>query len=212
MVDSDSIERFNSKWKQDPSGCWIWTASKATNGYGQIKRPKQRRQIPAHRLSYLIHKGEIPEDAVICHTCDVRACVNPEHLFLGSKKDNSLDMVGKGRHLYGERAPSVKLTEVDVLVILDRIRKGEKQAALAREYGVGPMEISRIKTGKRWGHLNPEPMPALDTHKRLTPETLGRIRAMIAIGLENKKIAKAFDLHEHTISRIRSGYRDRRTS
>lgn len=207
MVENDLVERFNSKWKLDPSGCWIWTASKATNGYGQIKRPKQRKQIPAHRLSYLIHKGEIPEGAVICHTCDVRACVNPEHLFLGSKKDNSLDMVAKGRHLYGERAPAVKLTEVDVLVILDRIRRGEKQANLAREYGVGPMEITRIKTGKRWGHLNHDPMPALPKARSLSPEERKQVSDMLAIGIEGVKIAKAMGVTPKTIYRIKLGHR-----
>lgn len=86
------MERF---WKkvQKTATCWNWTAAQR-NGYGVIKINKKL--ISTHRLSYEIHKGSIPDGLLICHSCDNRLCVNPEHLFLGSYSDNTIDAVNKG--------------------------------------------------------------------------------------------------------------------
>lgn len=93
-------QRFDEKYFIEPNtGCWIWTGS-LDKGYGKIVVGKTAagnpRPIPASRLSYELHKGS-PAGRVVCHKCDTPACVNPDHLFLGSYKDNSRDMVKKGR-------------------------------------------------------------------------------------------------------------------
>jgi hypothetical protein len=153
-INQEWVTRFNSKWQEDKAtGCWVWTASRTSKGYGQIKIPKTRRQIPAHRLSYLIHRGPIPLKKCVLHKCDNPPCVNPDHLFVGTKMDNALDMVSKMRHCYGERQGGHKLTEAEVLDIHRLIKMGMKQKEIARMFSIGEMQISRIKSGARWKHV-----------------------------------------------------------
>ena len=76
--------------------CWIWKGSLAGNGYGAIHGPKRNER--AHRVSYVIAHGLIPAGMYVCHTCDNHVCVNPKHLWLGTARDNMVDMERKGRH------------------------------------------------------------------------------------------------------------------
>jgi hypothetical protein len=91
----DVIKRFLSKVSKS-DGCWEWTASKQTYGYGKMWF--NGRLECAHRISFILFKGEIPKGIFVCHVCDNPPCVNPEHLFLGTVGDNIRDMVKKGRH------------------------------------------------------------------------------------------------------------------
>ena len=100
-------ERFEEKYEAVPfSGCWIWTASLLTKGYGRIG-VKEGYTESAHRVSWLLHKGPIPEGMHVLHHCDVRPCVNPGHLFLGTDVDNIEDCLKKGR-LRGWEAKKAK--------------------------------------------------------------------------------------------------------
>lgn len=96
VVYGNPQKRIKSKIVVDENGCWLWQGATAPNGYGSTTH--KDKQISAHRLSYIAFKGEIPDGMYVCHKCDVRNCVNPDHLFLGTHSDNMQDMVNKGRH------------------------------------------------------------------------------------------------------------------
>ena len=147
-------ERFWAKVDKDPrpTGCWEWTAS-TVNGYGKVGGSAG--QSRAHRTSWKMANGPIPEGALVLHRCDNRRCVNPDHLFLGTHADNMADASRKGRIARGTAVRS-KLRERDVLSIRARWSQGETQVALAAEFGVNQGTISNTVTGRSWGWLEGE--------------------------------------------------------
>jgi hypothetical protein len=91
--------RFEAKFKRDETtGCWLWVAAKDKYGYGSVWNSRLKRVDCAHRVGYELYKGEIPKGMFLCHKCDTPACVNPDHFFLGTQKDNVQDSIDKGRH------------------------------------------------------------------------------------------------------------------
>jgi len=90
------LEKFNSSFVvNEDTGCWLWDKHKGPKGYGHMSYAGK--QYAAHRLSYELASGTHPKDMFVCHKCDTPACVNPDHLFLGTHDDNMKDMVSKGR-------------------------------------------------------------------------------------------------------------------
>ncbi len=127
-------------------GCWDWkTEGNKNNRYAKIY--KKGKGYIGSRVSYEIHKGEIPDGLIICHTCDNPICTNPDHLFLGTKKDNSDDCISKGRHRTTLNIPQVK-------EIKARLRSGEKYKKISEDYPVGEEIIRRIKNGTAWTHID----------------------------------------------------------
>lgn len=155
----------------DENGCWLWPGVIDPNGYGHASLNGER--YWAHRLSYMHHHGTIPDGALVCHHCDVRRCINPGHLFLGTAADNTADMVSKKRHRFGEQAPNAKLTEANVRAILADTRSHE---AISAEYGISSPTISEIKKRRTWRHID-HPGNASHGNARLTPEQVRAIRA-----------------------------------
>jgi len=152
------IDRFSSKYEVDlNTGCWLWTAATKENGYGVFGRgPAGAGSAYAHRWSYEHFVGPIPEGMMVCHKCDVRNCVNPDHLFLGTAKDNQADMAAKGRSLRGERHNLAKLTEADVLEIRRLWATGQfTQREIAAKFGNNKQNVSVIVRGDKWKHLLP---------------------------------------------------------
>jgi len=143
-------DKFLEKVNKTDS-CWLWNAGKTPNGYGHLK--VNQVQYLAHRYSWLLHKGEIPDGLCVLHKCDVKECVNPDHLWLGTKGDNWRDCIAKGRHnpgAKGERCWKAKLTTVQVRSIRQRYLVEHNQSALAREFGVTSGTICRIVNNTGW--------------------------------------------------------------
>lgn len=144
-------ERFMAKVERGPE-CWQWCASAFKDGYGQFK--VYTKNMKAHRVSWEIHRGSIPDGMLVCHHCDNRMCVRPGHLFLGSPASNSGDMVQKGRQARGDKNGNAKLSWDDVRDMRSRYsyrgRNGETTSALASEFGVTHALVSRIVRGLSW--------------------------------------------------------------
>ena len=143
--------RFTSKTIKSESGCILWVGCIDEIGYGRFPFNGENK---AHRVAYSYFIGDIPKGMKVLHKCDVRNCVNPDHLFLGTQADNVADMVKKGRnisiHLFGERNPMSKLTETHVIEIREMVKSGFKQIEACRKFGVSPMTVSRIIRGVTW--------------------------------------------------------------
>ncbi len=148
-------ERFEARITPVPEcGCWLWLGAWHPQwGYGRLK--VDGKDEGAHRVSFELHVGPIPEGMFVCHRCDTPPCVNPAHLFLGTHADNVADMVAKRRnvqfHAAGQDHPNARLTEPQVIAIFhDRRRTTD----IARAYGVSLPTVCSIKSGQNWKHLH----------------------------------------------------------
>ena len=133
------------------TGCFLWTGTTTGGGYGRVRRGKRTHY--AHRVAYELFVGPIPGGMNVLHRCDTPACVNPDHLFLGTPADRVRNRDEKGRAAAGEQHFRARLTEDDVRTIRARAAAGETQRPLAREYGVDQATISNIVTRKSWKHV-----------------------------------------------------------
>lgn len=137
---------------QKTDGCWVWMGCVNVAGYGTLSMGDK--EIGAHRFSYTIHNGDIPLGLSVCHTCDNRRCVNPDHLFAGTQNDNVQDMVRKGRNRCnpprGEAHKKHKLTEQAVLEIF---RSSGSCKEVALRYNVSPTLVCNIRAKRTWKHL-----------------------------------------------------------
>jgi Helix-turn-helix domain of resolvase len=144
-------DRIMQKVEMDPnSGCWLWCACLTSTGYGKIGRSKKEGPGLAHRESYRCFVGDLSEEDCVLHRCDTPACVNPNHLFLGSRSDNASDMVGKGRQYRGSRHWSAKIDESDVENIRSFYSNGSKVEDLAKAFDISESSIYRITSGAGW--------------------------------------------------------------
>lgn len=158
MIDRVYIERFWARFKEDKkTGCLEWTYSKNPKGYGQymIGGRGQQRRFYTHRLSWMLTFGKIPKGFIVCHKCDNPSCGNPSHLFLGTYKDNTNDMMKKGRHWYIKVDPLLysklnfeKAREIRETKHLLSI----KQQAL--KYGVCASTIKNVRKGRTWNGVD----------------------------------------------------------
>lgn len=167
------LERF---WErvQHSDGCWVWSGDRAGAGYGRIGvGGRNSSKLLAHRLSWEIHHGPIPDGLFVCHHCDNPTCVRPDHLFLGTTRDNARDMAAKGRQVF-QRHPerAARGARNGAYTRPDRVRRGAANgrarlgpaqvrliremspakscAELAREFGVAWSTVRRILSGEGW--------------------------------------------------------------
>jgi hypothetical protein len=136
--------------------CWVWMGARTNKNYGHMNH--NGAHVYAHRFSWELHKGAIPAGLVVCHKCDNRRCVKPDHLFLGTHQENNADMWAKGRgvggKIKGTQHPHAKLTDDKVKIILAKYKEGATQLSIAYEFGVCQTNISRIVRGKGWPHVD----------------------------------------------------------
>ena len=148
-------QRFEASIERVPeSGCWLWTRSVNRNGYGKVK--VSGRHLTAHRWSWMLHRGEITNGLHVLHRCDVTACVNPNHLWLGTGLDNVRDMWSKGRRgelrggsMPNEENPHAKFSDQQIAEMRAEKAKGiETSSAIAKRMGVSLSHFFHVVSGK----------------------------------------------------------------
>jgi len=149
-----SIEEKLKKYVIDDRNCWNWIGSKDRDGYGVFGHHRNK-QLRAHRASYGLYVGEIPNGMMVCHFCDNPSCINPKHLFVGTAKDNTQDMIRKQRRpvLSGEVHPNAKLKEHQVHEIKQLRKQNVLLTNIANQYGISFQTVSSIAKGKTWKHI-----------------------------------------------------------
>jgi hypothetical protein len=151
------IARFHTKIKISNDGCWNWVGGKDKDGYGMFWT--EGRNMRAHRfalLSKVDPDGETDYSSMFaCHTCDNTDCVNPDHLYFGTCRENILDMLKRGRGSCGEKNGNTSLTDDDVLKIRSAYRNSKVTSRqLAKQFNIGKSTVLRIIHGKSWKHIN----------------------------------------------------------
>lgn len=156
-MDDHLMDKFLRGIKKLENGCWICeTAFPMNQGYSEVKIGRGKKGIfrqTVHILSYRHFKGPVPDEMLVCHTCDFRPCCNPDHLFPGTYLDNQRDMAEKDRVSFGEHHYKAKLTDDDVIAIYQLGGTGITHQAIADRFGVSRQRVGSILNGTDWRRL-----------------------------------------------------------
>ena len=139
-MDTVRKARFEQKFRVTP-GCWIWEGCKTHQGYGHFRGGKGKNPMKAHRFSYELYVGPVPEGLIILHKCDNPSCVNPDHLFPGTWADNSADRNAKDRQAKGEQNGKTKLTDDQVRLMKILRDEGHEREDVATLFGVSTRTV-----------------------------------------------------------------------
>lgn len=153
MKKTDIFQKIN-KFYIDKNNCFVWTGNKTHDNYGRIRIGNKKYRV--HRIVYILYYGEIPKNKpYICHKCNNSKCINPEHLYAGTPKDNVRDMINAKRnnHLKGEKHPKAKLKKHQILEIRNLHKKGYSIRKIAKKYNMGKTTIQLIINKKIWKHI-----------------------------------------------------------
>jgi DNA-binding CsgD family transcriptional regulator len=205
-------ERFWEKVdKRGEDECWNWKPPCNEDGYGDFYDSATKKKTSAHRYSYKLHKGPIPEGLCVCHECDNPPCCNPKHLFLGTHADNMRDSAQKGRRL-GEKQGRAKLTTSQVIEMKHMLANGAKEKDIAERFAISTESVSCINTGRNWSHIDIKTTSRGKVHigenngsSKLTTSQVIEIKKMLANGIGVNAIARNFFVTHRTISLIKRG-------
>lgn len=148
-------QRFFSKVKICGDGeCWEWLGCKELKGHGRFRINNSKTEM-AHRFSFELKNGPIPDGLCVCHTCDNPGCVNPRHLWIGTKGQNNKDRSNKGRNAdtVGDKNPASKLSDLNVREIKKLLAEKVPQKYLAKKFNVSIAQICNINRGHSWNHI-----------------------------------------------------------
>lgn len=156
------IERAHEIWHrrvepflvETPSGCWEWIKASDKQRYPQVQN--RFGNITIHKLSFIVHKGLVPEDHYVCYECDNTKCCNPDHLFSSTPQGNMDDKVSKHRQAKGEDFPFSNLTREKVLIIRERSALGVSPRQIASSLQINALQVRRVLRGTTWSHVEAE--------------------------------------------------------
>lgn len=189
------ISRFRSHIKVVESGCHEWTGSLKPNGYGQssmIDKTGNSHRL-SHRVAWEIENGPIPNGMFVCHTCDNRLCVNPDHLFLGTQADNIRDAARKGRMATGQHNGNGKLSDEDKRLIIAAIDSGMSQAKIGKMYGVSERTVGRL-----WNHIR----ESKGVVRKLSDLDRASLISLKRSGIPQSVVAGMFGISQSLVCRI----------
>lgn len=207
QTEVDRFWKYVTKLTEDE--CWPWDGSISHNGYGVIYIG--RKMMRAHRVSFLIHGGVIPDGLWVCHHCDNRKCCNPKHLYTGTAQDNTDDMVAKGRsrHPKGSEHPCAKMSEAQVEEIKRLLADGVSTGEVAKRFNLRRPHVYQIASGQKWKHVLPELMPIIKEKvaaNYLTEDSICEMMRMWSVdGISQSDIARKFQVSPPTVCRILKG-------
>lgn len=192
---------------RDPNtGCLEWQGCLGPNGYGSLGIGNKK-IAGAHRVAYAAFKGEFDETLFVLHKCDNRKCINPDHLFVGTRQDNMDDMAAKGRK--GPTNP--KLSEDQVRALVEQLERGESNTKVAADFGIHRTTVSHIRRGRSWKRQLPrQRLPDARgrikgedcSNARLTNAEADIIRQKYASGSTQAELAREYSVPKSTIRRI----------
>lgn len=202
-------ERFWSKVNKDaPGGCWVWTANRNNAGYGMFSCRGLGffHKKLAHRLSYEFSSGPIPQGKHVMHSCDNPACVNPDHLSVGTRSDNMRDCANKFRS-----GNQIVTSEMRNAIISDYI-SGTPRREIAKKHGISPATVSDYISGKAMGWMFTRETREEIAHSKQTKPSaklnksqVSEIKSLIRSGVSGVEIASRFNIHRATVSDIKTG-------
>lgn len=209
----DTITRFWSHVAHGP-GCWEWQAAiNRVTGYGAFN--PYGRTVTPHRFAYELENGPIPKGLLVCHRCDNRRCVRPDHLFLGTHADNNRDSAAKGNRLRVARLTVDQVRDIRLLYALEAVSYSE----IAVRYGVNEHTIARIIRREYWKHVPEELAPPIPEERiafhsrgqrnpgaKLSPTDVRTIRSAYAAGgITQRALARKYGVTPECISRLMTG-------
>ncbi len=142
------LDRLLSRVTVTPDGCWFYNGPVDRDGYGRFSQ--DGRPVRAHRSAYRLLVGPIPPGKCVCHICDNPACINPEHLWIGTHADNAADRNAKGRQAKGQRNGRAKLNCDAVRAIRAAASECTPKAEIARRFGISSRDVNKILSGEIW--------------------------------------------------------------